>query len=148
VTIYVASKAMHAEKWRLLRARGHCIISTWIDEAGAGESGDYAELAHRCLIEACQARVTLFYCQPGEIHKGALVEVGAALAAGNEVRCVGDCESIPRVFRKHHRWIQCDSLAAALADTEDSKMRRGPTGEAKLAEFLTSPTWHGTEHKP
>ena len=117
MTIYTASKTTHAEKWRRLRARGHDIISTWIDEAGEGQSADYAELAQRCIDEAAAADITILYCQPGEILKGALLEAGAALAAGKEVRCVGDCESISRVFRKHPRWIECHVLRDCLQKT-------------------------------
>ncbi len=124
---YTASKTNHAAKWRQLRARGHNIIATWIDEADEGQSADYADLAERCIAEAAAADVTILYCQPGEILKGALLEVGAALAAGKEVRCVGDCESISRVFRKHPRWIECDSLAASLANSQLNQPRVGLT---------------------
>lgn len=113
-TIYTASKTTQAWRWRELRHKGYNIIATWIDEAAEGQSADYADLAQRCIEEAAAADITILYCQPGDILKGALLEVGAALAAGKEVRCVGDCESISRVFRKHPRWIECDSLAASL----------------------------------
>ena len=123
-SFYTASKTSHAPKWRQLRARGHNIIATWIDEADEGQSADYADLAERCIVEAAAADVTILYCQPGEILKGALLEVGAALAAGKEVRCVGDCESISRVFRKHPRWIECKSLDASLANVQSIRAAR------------------------
>lgn len=115
MTIYIASKTCHAPRWRYIRDNGHEIISTWIDEAGEGQSPDYSDLATRCIREAVAADVTLLYCEPGEVLKGALVEVGAALAAGKEVRCIGECESVSRVFRKHPNWRDCASLAEALA---------------------------------
>ncbi len=115
-TLYIASKTSHAWRWRALRERGHRINATWIDEAGEGQSSDYADLAERCVNEAAQADAVLLYCEPGEVLKGALIEVGAALAAGKEVRCVGDCPSISRVFRTHPRWRECASLADALAN--------------------------------
>lgn len=113
-TFYTASKTIHAAQWRRLRASGHRIIATWIDEAEKGQSADYADIAQRCIAEAAAADVTILYCQPGEILKGALMEVGAALAAGKEVRCIGYCESISRVFQEHPQWIEYTSLASAL----------------------------------
>lgn len=114
---YVASKTSHAWRWRSLRDRGYRINSTWIDEAGEGESSDYADLAVRCIAEASAADVLILYCVATDALKGALIEVGAALAAGKEVRCVGDCPSISRVFRKHPLWRECDSLPEALANS-------------------------------
>lgn len=113
---YVASKTTHAWRWRALRNRGHRINSTWIDEADEGQSADYADLAARCIAEAAAADALILYCEGGEMLKGALIEVGAALAAGKEVRCVGDCPSISRVFRKHPLWRECDTLPEALAN--------------------------------
>lgn len=111
--LYVASKTTHAARWRELRARGVLVVASWIDEAGEGESADYADLATRCIEEAASADATLLYCEPGEVLKGALVEVGAALAAGKQVRCVGDCGSISRVFKKHPLWREYPSIEAA-----------------------------------
>lgn len=114
--IYVASKVKHADKWRELRQRGADIVSTWIDEAGEGESSDYADLALRCIHEATSAGCLILYCEAGEVLKGALIEVGVALATGRRVFCVGDCDSISRVFRRHPLWKDCGSLAEALTN--------------------------------
>lgn len=78
--IYVASKTAHASMWREYRSVGAPIISTWIDEAGAGETTDFADLWTRCVMEARDALCLVLYRLPGEILKGALVEAGAALA--------------------------------------------------------------------
>src|SRR5271165_2948629 len=43
--IYIASRTVHAEKWRRLREDGFPIVSTWIDEAGAGQSQCLSNLA-------------------------------------------------------------------------------------------------------
>jgi hypothetical protein len=45
--IYIASKTVHAARWRDLRAQGLPIISTWIDEAEIGATGDWPDLWHR-----------------------------------------------------------------------------------------------------
>jgi hypothetical protein len=88
-TIYVASKTKHAHLWRRARAEGLPINSTWIDEAGAGESACLNDLWRRCIAEASSADVLIVYCEPGDVLKGAWVEVGAALASGVKVLAVG-----------------------------------------------------------
>ena len=111
---YVASKTKHAPMWQELRAAGVPVLSTWIDEAGEDQTVDYAELAERCVREILVADAVLLYCEPGEILKGALVEVGAALAAGKEVRCVGECDTLSRVFCRHPAWREFPTMAAAI----------------------------------
>jgi hypothetical protein len=112
--IYTASKTKHAEKWRGLRAAGHRIISTWIDEAEPGQTADYSELADRCRAEIAGADYVLLYCEPDEILKGAIIEAGMALALGKPVRCVGDCPSISAVFAKHPLWTGFPTIADAV----------------------------------
>jgi hypothetical protein len=113
--IYTASKCKHAAKWRDLRASGVNVISTWIDEAEPGQSPDLQSLASRCVSEAARADFVLLYCEPGEVLKGALIEAGAALAAGKCVRCVGTCENLSPVLRYHPGWFEFGSVAEALA---------------------------------
>lgn len=113
--IYFASKVIHSDKWRRLRNAGVPTASTWIDEAGEGQTADYAELSERCLREIAGAEFLLLYCEPGELLKGALLEAGAALAVGTPVRLVGDCPSLSRVFRKHPLWREFSSVDDAIA---------------------------------
>lgn len=88
--IYMASKAVaHGPRWQALRDKGWPIISTWIDESQAGATLDWPDLWDRCLSEVVSAEVCIVYMEPGEILKGAWVEVGAALAAGVHVIGVG-----------------------------------------------------------
>src|SRR5438093_12904578 len=47
--IFVASRTRHAAKWRSLRDAGWPIISTWIDEAGPGQSRSLRSLALRSI---------------------------------------------------------------------------------------------------
>jgi hypothetical protein len=89
LTVYMASKIVHAPKWRALRDAGYRIISTWIDEAGPGESKDLADLWSRCIREASTADLLVAYREPGEVLKGAFIEIGAALARGRLVHLVG-----------------------------------------------------------
>ena len=88
--IYIASKTKHADRWRFIRDKaGTPIISTWIDEAGEGESKDLHDLWRRCIAEASSCRVLVVYREDAEILKGGWVEVGAALAVGTPVFAVG-----------------------------------------------------------
>ncbi len=114
--IYIASKTKHAASW--LKLREHRpdveITSTWIHEAGDGQTADYCELAVRCLAEVKKADSILLYCASDEVLKGALIEVGAALALGKEVRCVGDSPSLSGVFCRHPLWKWFTSIERAL----------------------------------
>lgn len=112
--IYIASKTIHAPKWRRLRTEGYNIISTWIDEAGFGQTHDYAELSVRCIKEIRQSDFLVLYCEDGEILKGALIEAGIALAFGEEVRSVGKCDILSRVFSKHPLWKEYLDIYPAL----------------------------------
>lgn len=88
--IYIASKVKHAHRWQFLRdVVGEPVISTWIDEAGEGQSSDLADLWQRCIAEASSARVLILYREPDEVLKGGWVELGAALASGVTVIAVG-----------------------------------------------------------
>jgi len=111
--IYTASKTMHADKWRALR-REHDVTASWVDEAGEGQSVDYSELAARCITDIERADFLLLYCEPGESLKGTLIEAGIALAFGKEVRCVGECASLSRVFNQHRLWRQFATVKEAL----------------------------------
>lgn len=87
--VYVASKVRHAPTWKIIRAAGLPIVSTWIDEAGPVESADLARLWQRCVNEASSAEVLIVLREPNELLKGAWVEIGAALASGVPVFAVG-----------------------------------------------------------
>lgn len=100
--IYIASKTAHAIKWRAYRDAGFPIISTWIDEAGEGESSSFTDLWLRIVREASQCAVMIIYREPDEVWTGALVEVGCALGAGRLVLGCGDWEGFkPNSFTNH-----------------------------------------------
>jgi hypothetical protein len=110
--IYTASKTRHADKWLGLRAAGVKINATWIDEAGEGMTTDFSDLASRCVNEAKSASCVLLYCEPGDKLKGALIEVGAALAVGVPVFSVGFEDR--SAFTHHPLWQSFPSIEAAL----------------------------------
>lgn len=88
--IYIASKTKHAERWRYLRnVVGYPINSTWIDEAGEGESSDLSDLWLRCIREASTASAFVIYRETDDVLKGGWIELGAALHAEVPVYAVG-----------------------------------------------------------
>lgn len=100
--IYIASKTVHAPKWRAYREAGFPVISTWIDEAGEGESKSFTDLWLRIVREASQCACLIIYREPGEVWTGALVEVGCALGAGRLVLGCGDWDDVkPNTFHNH-----------------------------------------------
>lgn len=116
--IYTASKTAHADKWRALRASGVPVISTWIDEAGVGETADFSDLWLRCIGEASRAEAVLLFREPGEVLKGAFIEAGAALACGVPVHAIG-CGEFS--FVNHPLVTQHESVVSALAAIRNLK---------------------------
>lgn len=115
--IYIASKTKHADRWRLIRDKaGTPVISTWIDEAGDGESSDLHDLWRRCIHEASHCQVLVAYREKDEIFKGGWVEIGAALAVGIPVYAVGLDEFTISNYRGiTHFPTMKDAVTAALS---------------------------------
>lgn len=108
--VYVASKSVHGPRWITMREHGAPFVSSWIDESGPGQTSDWADLTARCVREAAAADGLIVYAEPGEILKGALIEWGAALAAGKPVVYVG-----PKHKWTVHPLVQtADSVEQAL----------------------------------
>jgi nucleoside 2-deoxyribosyltransferase len=109
--IYIASKAFHRPQWRQLRDEGVPIISRWID-VDDKFTADPAELDFEALWDTCvedvlACDVLVCYVGPGEVLKGALVELGIAIGAGKQILLVGDREE----YLKNGTWInyrKCD----------------------------------------
>lgn len=118
--IYIASKAHHGPRWLALRDAGVPVVSTWIEESGAGQTSDWPDLWSRCVSEAASATALVLYREPGETLKGAWVEAGAALAHGVPVFAVG-CDEFS--VRHHPSVTPCatldDALCAALGGRHD-----------------------------
>lgn len=124
--IYTASKTVHAQKWRELRAAGTPVIASWIDEAGVGETDDFADLWRRCIGEASRAAAVVLYREPGEVLKGAFIEAGAALAVGTPVHAVG-CSEFS--FVNHPLVTQHPNLSSAILAALES----APAAETREA---------------
>lgn len=124
-SIYVASRASipaRSAMWRELRAHGWQITSTWIDEAGEGETVDFTELWDRITREIVAARKLVLYAESGDFPlKGAILEAGIALGLGKPVICcLPGVQLEGRTFRplgswiKHRNVIRCDWLTDAM----------------------------------
>ncbi|MHB1328011.1 MAG: hypothetical protein ACYC2K_07400 [Gemmatimonadales bacterium] len=121
--IYVASRVKQAPLWRMFRTSGAPIISTWIDEAGDGETADFGELWQRIRGEIASSKALVFYADGvGDFpFKGALVEVGMALAMGKPVFAALENVMLDgRTMRPVGSWLldrnvhRCDTVAEAL----------------------------------
>jgi hypothetical protein len=103
--IYVASKTKHAVMWKVLRhhwsAEGIDIISTWIDEAGEGDTPDFTDLWFRCFDEISRCDALIAYHEPGDVWKGAYAEIGAAIANQKPVYFIGQ----PPGTLHHHQLV-------------------------------------------
>lgn len=117
--IYTASRTRHAGIWQAFRQEGFSIVATWIDEAGPGETADMGELWQRCIQEAKNVSALVLYREDNEPLKGALVEVGAALANGVPVFTVG-CGNLSEYSWLHHPLVrQCATLREAMLFAEN-----------------------------
>lgn len=122
--IYVASRASIPERsqmWRGLRDAGWPIISSWIDEAGEGETEDFGELWSRIVKEISDADVLILYAQQDDFPlKGALLECGIAMGLGKKIIvCLPDVNLEDRSMRpigswiKHPNVVRVDSIVQA-----------------------------------
>lgn len=120
--IYVASRASVPERstmWRELRDDGAPIISSWIDEAGEGETADFSELWTRILSEISSCQGLVLYAEKTDFPlKGAFVEVGMALALNKPIAIVLDFEPSGDTLRPVGSWIRHPNVrrAANVAD--------------------------------
>jgi hypothetical protein len=90
--LYVASRATIPERsamWRKLREQGVPINSTWIDEAGDGETACFTELWERITSEISRSAALILYAEASDFPlKGALTEAGIAIGMGKQVAVV------------------------------------------------------------
>lgn len=113
--IYIASKLKHMNKWHKLRDKGVQFICTWIDEPEYinKHSPELGDLWKRYIEEASKAKALIAYLEPGEIMKGALVEIGAALGHNVPVFLVGEFDG---TWQLHPLCKKCDTINKALEE--------------------------------
>lgn len=107
--IYTASKTIHAPIWHEYRSVGAAIKASWIDQIlpETDTSGALTPLWDRCVSEARDCAALVLYRRSGEVLRGALVEAGAALAAGRPVFFVGDPDGLGSFL--NHRLVSVAS---------------------------------------
>lgn len=122
---YVASRASLPERsamWRQYRDGGLPIVSSWIDEAGDGETLDFNELWSRIEGEIARSHKLVLYAETDDFPlKGALIEVGIALGMGKlVVVCLPGVVLDGRTKRPVGSWlahknvVRCDHIPDAL----------------------------------
>ncbi len=105
--LYIASRVRHAASWIELRKDGVPISSSWINGVGPGETADLGELWSRILTEIRGSDALLFYAAASDFPlKGALVEVGVALAYGLPVFVVLEDVELDDFYRPVGSWIR------------------------------------------
>lgn len=109
--LYVASRASipeRSEMWRAFRKDGNQITSSWIDEAGEGETADFNELWRRITAEIEEAHKLILYAEPNDFPlKGALIEAGIAIGMGKQVIvCLPNVKLEGRTCRPIGSWIE------------------------------------------
>jgi hypothetical protein len=107
--LYVSSRVIHAAMWRGLRKNHNWPIrSSWIDQAGPGETPDMSQHWATIVGEILQSDALLLYFQPDDFPlKGALVECGVALAYNRPVFIMPTSTAIvPVTYRPIGSWIK------------------------------------------
>lgn len=123
---YIASRASLPERsaaWRRLRdVDGWKITSSWIDEAGAGETADLGALWVRIEAEIARSERLVLYVEPDDFPlKGALIEVGMAIAHLIPIRVVAPGVVLePTSFRPIGSWVRHPLVK--FADTMDEAL--------------------------
>jgi hypothetical protein len=138
---YTAGKIHHAPKFQNLRDNlGLPVQARWIDlknedDIVQNRKGDLWQL---CLEDVTRSDFLLLYSEDWEEEqRGALVELGMALATGKRVYAVGRCKSISPnaisdVAFTHHElftWLPTTDLVggAFLAIAKELRARRPAT---------------------
>lgn len=125
--IYVASRTHHAEIWQDFREGGTNIVSSWIDEAGPGQTEDLGELWERICGELDKAAVFVLYAELDDFPlKGAFIEAGYAMARKIPIIvCAPRCLFPAPGFRPIGSWInhpmvqRIDDIVFAMRKAEE-----------------------------
>jgi hypothetical protein len=116
VKVYPASKSCHWPWWSALRAAGVPISASWLDwshnhDKTEPSPAEWLEHWQRCIREASEADIVLLFAGASENQNGALLEAGAALAAGRQVFLVSPHA---RSWKHHPRVRVFATLEAAV----------------------------------
>ena len=134
--IYTASKTRHAPMWQQYRSDGYPVISTWIDEAGPGETQDHNDLWQRCIRESQMCEAMVVYREPDDVLKGAWLEMGVALGAGVPVFAVG-CREF--TIGKSGLLTHCDTVDEAMEAARQALTSPERNGEGDVGSIRSTP---------
>jgi hypothetical protein len=121
--IYSAGKVWHAPLFREMRELGYNVATEWINW-GSHAKNDVRIWEH-CLRDATKCDLLIIYCgDKNEEQRGAMVEIGHAIAAGNPVYCIGTCHTltpnaISDVAVTHHKlwhWTEATTIKAGYRE--------------------------------
>lgn len=117
--IYIASKAVHRQHWRVLRDQaGAPFNSRWIDieDNVPDEEIDFIRLWEMCEEDVRDCRLLIAVVKPDERLKGVLVEIGMALAFGKDIIVIGNPGRENGTWINHPRirWHPYDTIENAL----------------------------------
>jgi hypothetical protein len=150
--IYVASRASLPARpamWKRLRSQGWPINSTWIDEAGPGETASLTELWDRIEREIRAADYVILYAECDDFPlKGAYIECGMALGMGKPVAVVLDFTPDTRNCSPIGSWIK-HPLVSMHDTVEDARAYLDSTYGVTVGrgETFSPPHAHGSGSK-
>lgn len=124
--VYVASRASLPERpamWRFLRDElGFPICSSWIDEAGVGQTASMAVLWKRIQAEVTLSVGVVLYAEVTDLPlKGAYVECGMALAQDKHVAVIVPGTTAEERRRLLGSWVAHPNVQAF--DTPEEGLR-------------------------
>lgn len=127
---YIASRAFpnYVKRWQALRdEQGFDIVSSWINGVGAADP----ELWLRISQQVASAERLVLYVEPQDFPlKGALIEVGMALAAGINVLVVAPGVEIEAdTYRPLGSWLEHPqvTLVATMEEAMAGASKRQPS---------------------
>ena len=92
--VYFASKVKHYQKWIAFSHPQIAVSSTWMHHAY--NVRDWPEHWARIIAEIDNSDFLIAYHEPGETPKGALIEIGLAMARGIPIYAIN--------FGSEHTW--------------------------------------------
>lgn len=123
---YVASRSSLRDRmhmWRAFRAAGNAVTSTWIDADVHNDQSDawHAEMWEKIGAEVAACDALIFYAELDDFPmKGALVEIGMALALKKRVLAVLPGVTLePKTYRPVGSWV-CHPLVSVVTSLEEA----------------------------
>jgi hypothetical protein len=119
IRVYIASKIKYAPRLCDLRyewkQHGIDLHARWFDQAAHEESATPEDFHIFWMVDQHDvetSRALIVYAEPGDELRGALVEVGIAIANGIPVFIAGDCSSFG-TWRHHPACVKATTLENA-----------------------------------